>query len=53
MHLHHLEQAINERGEGRAFGKDQQATEDEQKDDNGRNPPFFPFAEEFEKLFDD
>jgi hypothetical protein len=37
-----LEDGVDERGDGRAAGKDDEDAEEQQGDDNGQKPVFFP-----------
>lgn len=46
------EQAIDERRQGRAFGRDQNDPEHQQKQDNGREPPLLAHFQEAPELFD-
>jgi hypothetical protein len=48
-----LKQAVDERGEGRAFGYDQDQAQGQQQNDDGREPPLFADAQEAPELSQD
>ena len=48
-----LEQTVNKRSKHGAVGKDQQATQQQKKNQDRRDPPFFALAQEMEEFLND